>query len=343
MTHRVAAFALVLTVAAHSTIGGATAPVIPDVVLQDQEGRSVRAYSDVIKGRLVVMNFIFTSCTTVCSPMGANFAALQSQLGPHSDVALVSLSLDPLTDTPQRLKQWSERFGARPGWTLLTGSKDDVDRLLAALRVSSPNRRGAHADGLDRQRRDRPLDARTRSSLTFEASHADRAARNRSSRGGGRRSQSMNGPVAARLRPLWTVAGAVAICAPLLAAGDGALSPVERQGREVFMNGVGTAAIVATLDGDTRVPASVLPCGSCHGRDGRGRREGGVAASDISHESLARPYAVTTATGRRHGPYDTRLLRRAVTLGIDADGNPLARSCRATACRRRTSRRWQPS
>ena len=140
MTRGVAALALVMAIAAPPTVGGDTAPVIPDVVLQDQEGRSVRVYSDVLKGRLVVMNFIFTSCTTVCSPMGANFAALQSLLGPHSAVALVSVSIDPVTDTPERLKEWSERFGARPGWTLLTGSKDDVVQLLAALRVSSPDR-----------------------------------------------------------------------------------------------------------------------------------------------------------------------------------------------------------
>lgn len=118
--------------------GGTTS--IPDVVLQDQNGRSVRVYTDLLKGRIVVMNFIFTSCTTICSPMGANFGALQARLGPDTDVALVSVSLDPLTDTPSRLKQWSERFGARPGWTLLTGPQDEIDRLLVALRVFSPDR-----------------------------------------------------------------------------------------------------------------------------------------------------------------------------------------------------------
>src|ERR1044071_2568052 len=94
---------------AAATVSAATAK-IPDVALVDQNGRSVRFYSDMVKGKTVVVNFIFTSCTTVCSPMGANFAALQQRLGDRSDVALLSVSIDPTTDTPARLRSWSERF-----------------------------------------------------------------------------------------------------------------------------------------------------------------------------------------------------------------------------------------
>lgn len=140
MSRRVLLLTLLIALAAPRGLAAQTTPVIPDVALQDQDGRSVRVYTDVLKGRIVVMNFIFTSCTTICSPMGANFGALQARLGPGTDVALVSVSLDPLTDTPSRLKLWSERFGARPGWTLLTGPKDEIDRLLVALRVFSPDR-----------------------------------------------------------------------------------------------------------------------------------------------------------------------------------------------------------
>ena len=112
---------------------------IPDVALVDQNGQSVRL-DDLTKGKLVVMNFIFTSCTTVCSPMGANFAALQTRLGDRRDVALISVSIDPSTDTPAKLKAWSQRFKARSGWTLVTGPNRDVEQLLKALRVYSPNR-----------------------------------------------------------------------------------------------------------------------------------------------------------------------------------------------------------
>ena len=113
---------------------------IPDVALLDQEGRSVKLYSDLVKDRVVVMNFIFTSCTTICSPMGANFAALQKKLGDRKDVELISISLDPAIDTPARLKSWSRRFKARPGWTLLTGESEDIDRVLKAVGADTPDR-----------------------------------------------------------------------------------------------------------------------------------------------------------------------------------------------------------
>ena len=69
--------------------------------------------------------------------MGANFAALQHRLGGRSGVTLISVSIDPATDTPARLKSWSGRFQAGPGWTLVTGNKNDIDRLLRSLRVYS--------------------------------------------------------------------------------------------------------------------------------------------------------------------------------------------------------------
>lgn len=114
---------------------------IPDVRLVDQEGREVRFHSDLIAGKVVAMNFVFTTCTTICRPMGAIFAKLQRELGDRAgrDVHLVSVSIDPVTDTPERLKAWAESLGAGPGWTLLTGAKTDVDNLLKALGVFTPD------------------------------------------------------------------------------------------------------------------------------------------------------------------------------------------------------------
>ena len=115
---------------------------VPDVPLRDQNGKVVHLYSDLIRGNAVVMNFVFTSCTTICSPMGANFGALQSQVG--RDVRLISISIDPGTDTPERLKKWSSQFqrGSLQGatWTLLTGSRENVDRALKALGAYTANR-----------------------------------------------------------------------------------------------------------------------------------------------------------------------------------------------------------
>ena len=108
---------------------------IPDVELLDQDGRAVRFYTDLVKGKVVVVNFIFTTCTTICPPLGATFARLQKELGARAgrDVHFISISVDPATDTPERLKAWGAKFHAAEGWTLVTGRKPQVDELLRAL------------------------------------------------------------------------------------------------------------------------------------------------------------------------------------------------------------------
>lgn len=115
--------------------------VIPDITLLNQNGESVRLRS-LLEGRAVAMNFIFTRCTTICPPMGMGFGRLQKLLGERTskDVALISISLDPNHDTPERMVEWSKRFDAGPGWTLLTGPQRDVDTLLKAMGVYTPAR-----------------------------------------------------------------------------------------------------------------------------------------------------------------------------------------------------------
>jgi len=109
---------------------------IPDVTVRDQFGNETR-FLDLLKDKTVAVNFVFTTCTTICPPMGANFGQLRRLLGERAgkDVRLISVSVDPLTDTPQRLKTWSEKFNAGEGWTLVTGAKFDVDSLLKAFGV----------------------------------------------------------------------------------------------------------------------------------------------------------------------------------------------------------------
>lgn len=122
-----------------------TAEPIPDVALQDQHGRPVKFYSELIKGKVVAVNFIFTRCTTVCPQLGGSSAALARHLaaattdGP-SPPQIISISIDPETDTPERLLAWSENFGAAPGWTLLTGSRREIDTLLKALQAYTPDK-----------------------------------------------------------------------------------------------------------------------------------------------------------------------------------------------------------
>jgi len=115
---------------------------IADAEVVDQNGRRVHFYSDLVKGKTVAIQFIFTTCTTICPPLGATFARVQKDLGERAgkDVFLISISVDPATDTPERLKAWGEKFHAGPGWTLVTGAKPQVDELLRSLgaAVSSP-------------------------------------------------------------------------------------------------------------------------------------------------------------------------------------------------------------
>ncbi len=108
---------------------------VPDVPVLTQDGRAVRFYTDLVQGKVVAINFIFTSCTTICPPLGVTFSKLQGLLGDRlgTEVHLISVSVDPATDTPERLRAWAAKFGARPGWTLVAGRKADIDTLLKGL------------------------------------------------------------------------------------------------------------------------------------------------------------------------------------------------------------------
>jgi protein SCO1/2 len=106
-----------------------------DVELIDQDGRKVRFYTDVLKGKTVVVNAFFTTCTSVCPPMNRSMEKIQEALGERvgKDVFLVSLTVDPATDTPTRLKEYAAKFHARPGWMFLTGKKENLDWALYKL------------------------------------------------------------------------------------------------------------------------------------------------------------------------------------------------------------------
>jgi len=108
---------------------------IPDVAVLDQDGNKLHFYTDLIKDKTVAINFIFTNCTTICPPLAATFARLQKEMGDkvRKDVHLISISVDPVTDTPERLKAWGAKFKAGPGWTFVTGEKQEIDKLLNAL------------------------------------------------------------------------------------------------------------------------------------------------------------------------------------------------------------------
>ena len=106
-----------------------------DVELLDQDGRTVRFYTDVLKNKVVIINTFFTTCTSICPPLNRNFEKIQEALGDRlgKDAFLISISVDPETDTPTRLKEYGKRFHARPGWLFLTGKKENVNWALYKL------------------------------------------------------------------------------------------------------------------------------------------------------------------------------------------------------------------
>ena len=108
---------------------------IPDAAVLDQDGTRLHFYSDLVQGRTVAINFIFTTCTTICPPLAATFRRVQVELGDRvgRDVRLISISVDPATDVPERLKAFAAKFKAGPGWSFVTGSKSEVDQVLRAL------------------------------------------------------------------------------------------------------------------------------------------------------------------------------------------------------------------
>lgn len=113
---------------------------IPDVEVLNQDGRKVRFYSDLIKDRVVVVSFFFTSCTMVCPMQGRALAKLQTELAERmgKDVFFVLVSKDPKNDTPERVRQWAAEVGAGRGWTLVTGPDDGMTKLLASFTGEGP-------------------------------------------------------------------------------------------------------------------------------------------------------------------------------------------------------------
>jgi protein SCO1/2 len=114
---------------------------IPDVSLLTQNGDSVNLRNDVIGDKIVVIDFVYTTCTTICPVLSAILGQVQGHLADRlgKDVILVSVTVDPLRDTPARLKAYSEKHHAGAGWLWLTGDQSSVDVVLQKLGVYTPN------------------------------------------------------------------------------------------------------------------------------------------------------------------------------------------------------------
>lgn len=118
--------------------------IIPDVDVLTQDGKRVKFYSDLIKGKKVMINFIYTSCGLICPRVGSNSEKLQKTIKDlKDDVFIITVTTDPAVDSPQILKKWSEQFYRQSGWTIVTGREKEMKQLLTALTGSGPQR-GLH-------------------------------------------------------------------------------------------------------------------------------------------------------------------------------------------------------
>lgn len=104
---------------------------VPDVTLVDQGGRPVKLRDLLAAGRPVALDFIFTTCRSICPVLSASFASLHRQVG--DDVDFVSISIDPEFDTPAVLAAYAGRFAVGSRWTLLTGKPADIAAVQKAF------------------------------------------------------------------------------------------------------------------------------------------------------------------------------------------------------------------
>jgi protein SCO1/2 len=113
----------------------------PNVELHTQEGRTVRLYDDLIKDKIMIINFMYAICDNVCPRVVSNLVRVQKLLGDRAgkDVFFYSFTLDPRHDTPEVLATYAARHGVGPGWTFLTGPPDRMEMLRRRLGFTDPD------------------------------------------------------------------------------------------------------------------------------------------------------------------------------------------------------------
>jgi protein SCO1/2 len=113
----------------------------PNVTVITHEGRKVRFYDDLIRDKIVTINFMYADCEGICPGITANLAKVQKALGDRvgRDIFMYSLTLKPEHDTPEVLKEYADMHGVKPGWSLLTGDPADMELLRRKLGFVDPD------------------------------------------------------------------------------------------------------------------------------------------------------------------------------------------------------------
>lgn len=107
----------------------------PNVPVQTHDGRTVRFYDDLIRGKIVVVNFIYTSCSNICPLVTSRLAMVKDLLGDRvgRDIFFLSITIDPVNDGPDVLQKYAQTYRAGPGWTFITGTPENMDVIRAKL------------------------------------------------------------------------------------------------------------------------------------------------------------------------------------------------------------------
>lgn len=108
---------------------------LPNVELVTHEGKTVHFYDDLVKDKIVAINFMYSHCQNVCPPIMANLARVQKILGERigRDIFIYSITLKPEEDSPEVLSDYAKAIGVKPGWLLLTGKPEDIEFLRKSL------------------------------------------------------------------------------------------------------------------------------------------------------------------------------------------------------------------
>jgi protein SCO1/2 len=112
----------------------------PDIELRTQDNKKVRFYEDLIKNKIVTINFFYAKCEGVCPGITANLVRVQRLLGERvgRQIFMYSISLKPDEDSPAVLKEYAESYKVRPGWKFLTGDPGDIELLRKSLGFTNP-------------------------------------------------------------------------------------------------------------------------------------------------------------------------------------------------------------
>lgn len=113
----------------------------PDLVLTTHEGKKVRLYDDLVKDKIVIINFMYAKCEGVCPPVTANLVKVQNLLGDRlgKDIFIVSFTLKPEQDTPEVLRKYAEAYKVKKGWTFVTGKAEDMETVRRKLGFTDPD------------------------------------------------------------------------------------------------------------------------------------------------------------------------------------------------------------